>query len=82
MKQCTKEVNQDAIHATIKAAQAQYEGKTAWINSFSVPEDLPQYAEKSHNPGYIDQEELGVAQQGDPAISPVNAMETEWKKIK
>ena len=37
MKQCTTEVNQDAIHAIINAAQAQYQGKTAWINSFSVP---------------------------------------------
>ena len=32
MKQCTTEVNQDAIHATTNAAQAQYQGKTAWIN--------------------------------------------------
>ena len=29
MKQCTMEVNQDAIHATINATQAQYKGKTA-----------------------------------------------------
>ena len=41
MKQCTTEVNQDAIHATINAAHTQ--GKTAWITSFSVPGDLPQY---------------------------------------
>ena len=34
MKQCTTEVNQDAIHATINAAHTQYQGKTAWINSF------------------------------------------------
>ena len=41
------EVNPDAIHATINAAQAQCQGRTAWINSFSVPEDLPQCPEKS-----------------------------------
>ena len=29
MKQCTMEVNQDAIHPTINAAQAQYQEKTA-----------------------------------------------------
>ena len=71
------EVNQDATHATINAAhvQAQYQGKTAWINSFSVPENLPQYPEKSPDPGHIDQQELRVAQQDDPAIGPV----MRWK---
>ena len=68
MKQCTTKVNQDAI---LNATQAQYQGKTAWINSFSVPEDLPQYPEKSPDPCYIDQQELRVAQQDDPAIGPV-----------
>ena len=71
MKQRTTEVNQDAIHATINAAQAQYQGKTAWINSFSVPKDLPQYPEKSPDPGHKDQQELRVALQDDPAVSPV-----------
>ena len=71
MQQCTTEVNQDAIHATINAAQAQYQGKTAWINSFSVPRDLPQYPENSPDLGHIDQQKLRVAQQNDPAIGPV-----------
>ena len=71
MKQCTMEVNQDAIHATINSAQAQHQGKTAWIDSFSVPKDLPQYPEQSPDPGHIDQQELRVAQQDDPAIGPV-----------
>ena len=31
MKQCTMEVNQDAIHAAINATQAQYKGKKAGI---------------------------------------------------
>ena len=58
MQQCTTEVNQDVIHATINAAQAQYQGKTAWINSFSVPRDLPQYPENSPDLSHIDQQEL------------------------
>ena len=65
MKQYTTEVNQNAIYATINAAKAQYQGKTAWINSFSVPEDLPQYPENSPDLGHIDQQELRVAQQDD-----------------
>ena len=68
-------MNQDAIHATINAAQAQCQGKTAWINSFPVPKDLQQYPEKSLDPAYIDQQELRVALQDDPAISPV----MRWK---
>ena len=55
MKQCTTEVNQDAIHVTINGAQAQYQGKTAWINSFSVPRGLPQYPENSPDLGHIAQ---------------------------
>ena len=75
MQQCTTEVNQDVIHATINAAQAQYQGKTAWINSFSVPRDLPQYPKNSPDLGHIDQHKLRVAQQDDPAIGPV----MRWK---
>ena len=75
MQQCTTEVNKDAIHATINAAQAQYQGKTAWINSFSVPRDLPQYPENSSDLGHIDQQELRVAQQDNPTIGPV----MQWK---
>ena len=75
MQPCTTEVNHDVIHATINAAQAQYQGKTAWINSFSVPRDLPQYPENSPDLGHIDQQELRVAQQDDPAIGPV----MRWK---
>ena len=71
MKQCTTEVSQHAIHATVNAAQAQCQGKTAWISSFSVSEDLLQYPEKSPDPGYIDQQELRVDQQDDPAVGPV-----------
>ena len=73
MTQCTTEVNQYAIHATINAAQAQYQGQTAWIfilRSFSVPKDLPQYSAKSPDPGYTDQQKLRLAQQDDPAIGP------------
>ena len=75
MQRCTTEVNQNAIHATINAAQAQYQGKTAWINSFSVPIDLSQYPENSPDLGHIDQQELRAAQQDDPAIGPV----MRWK---
>ena len=80
MEQCTTEMNQDAIHATINAAQTQYQGKVAWINSFSVPEDLPQYPEKSPDPGHIDQHELRVTQQDDPAIGHVMRWKLSGKK--
>ena len=41
----------------------------------SVPGDLPQYPENSPDLGHINQQELRVAQQDDPAISPV----MRWK---